>query len=381
MNDWKSRKAEALNKAKRIVVKAGSAVLTNSQGIDLTVVRNLAKDLAALHAQGRDILLVSSGAVAAGRAVIRQAELDALPDRQAASAIGQSRLMHTYDELFGELGIVSAQLLLTRDDLEGRERYLNVRNTLRTLLGWRCLPVVNENDTVAVQELVYGDNDCLSSLLVGAVEADLFVNLTSAKGVFTENPLQNPAAACHPCIEDIATLDLDAMCSGKTVSGTGGMHSKLLSARRVAQLGVPTLIVSGREPDRLSRAFAGGDLGTWIEPGEGRQLSRRKYWLAYTSDPRGGLWIDQGAAQALRQGGKSLLPAGVVRVEGDFEKGATVRILDFQGQTVGVGLVNYDSAEMKKIMGLKSGKIEQVLGAAPYPEAVHRDNMVLDAAL
>jgi len=380
MSDWKHSKMEALKKAKRIVVKAGSAVLTTGMGVDMGVVQSLAKDMAALHKQGADILLVTSGAVAAGRGVIRQAALEELPDRQAASAIGQSRLMHAYDEAFGAQGIVSAQLLLTREDLESRERYLNVRNTLRTLLGWRCLPVVNENDTVAVQELVYGDNDCLSSLLVGVVEADLFVNLTSAKGVYSENPAENAGAVCHDCLDAIGSLDLEHMCRGKTVSGTGGMHSKLLAAKRVAQLGVPTLIVSGREPDRLSRVFAGEDLGTWI-PAEARPISKRKYWLAYTSEPRGGLWIDQGAAQALRAGGKSLLPAGIVRVEGEFEKGSTVRILDFQGQTVGVGLVNYDCEDLKKIMGLKSGRIGQVLGQAPYQEAVHRDNMVLDAAL
>jgi glutamate 5-kinase len=380
MQDWKTQKNEALQRAKRIVVKVGSAVLTSGNGVDMGVVESLAKDMAALHKDGRDMLLVTSGAVAAGRAVIRQGELDGLPDRQAASAVGQSRLMHAYDQAFDARGIVSAQLLLTRDDLEGRERYLNVRNTLRTLLGWRCLPIVNENDTVAVQELVYGDNDCLASLLVGVVGADLLVNLTSAKGVFDENPLENPEAKCTACVEDIASLDLDSMCRGKTTSGTGGMHSKLLSARRAAQLGVPTLIVSGREPDRLSRVFSGEDLGTWIMP-ESRTISRRKYWLAYTSEPKGSLWVDQGAAQALREGGKSLLPAGIVRVEGDFEKGAPVRILDFQGQTVGVGLANYDCDETKKIMGLKSGKIAQVLGQAPYPEVVHRDNMVLDAAL
>jgi len=379
MQDWKIRKKEALDKARRIVVKAGSAVLTSGSGVDMAMVASLAKDIAELHKQGKEVLLVTSGAVAAGRAVIRS-DLAGLPDRQAASAIGQSRLMHAYDQAFGEFGITTAQLLLTRDDLEGRERYLNVRNTLRKLLDWRCVPVVNENDTVAVQELVYGDNDCLSSLLVGVVGADLFVNLTSAKGVFTQNPSENPSAVCHACLDGIAGLDLETMCKGKTDSGTGGMHSKLLAARRAAQLGVPTLIVAGREPDRLSRTFAGEDLGTWVAP-EGRAISFRKFWLAYTSEPRGGLWVDQGAASALREGGKSLLPAGIVRVEGDFDKGAIVRILDFQAQTVGVGLANYCSEDMKKIMGLKSQKIEQVLGLAPYPEAVHRDNMVLDAAL
>jgi glutamate 5-kinase len=380
MHDWISHKRDALAKARRIVVKVGSAVLTGSHGIDAQVLNGLVRDLCGLHAQGRDIILVSSGAVSAGRAVLREQGADGLPGRQAASAIGQSRLMHAYDQEFGACGIITAQLLLTREDLEGRERFLHVRNTLRTLLNWRALPIVNENDTVAVAELIYGDNDCLAGLLVGAVGADLFVNLTSAKGVYSENPAENPQAVHHECLESIATLDLEAMCQGKSASGSGGMHSKLLAAKRVAQLGVPTLIVSGREPAGLARVFDGEALGTWIMP-EARAISHRKFWLAYTSDPKGDLWIDQGAARALRQGGKSLLPAGVVRVEGEFEKGGAVRILDAQGRTVGVGLANYDSEEMAKIMGLKSGKIAQVLGHAPYPEAVHRDNMVLDAAL
>jgi len=380
MHDWKSLKSKALGRARRIVVKVGSAVLTSGAGLDMEVVESLARDLAKLHADGRDILLVTSGAVAAGRAAIREKELSGIPDRQAAAAIGQSRLMHAYDHIFGELGITTAQILLTRDDLEGRERYLNVRNTLRTLLDWRCLPVVNANDTVAVQELVYGDNDCLSSLLVGAVDADLFVNLTSAKGVFSGNPSENPDAVCHDCLEDIEELDLDVLCHGKTTTGTGGMHSKLLAARRAARLGVPTLIVAGRESDRLSRVFAGESLGTWI-PAEGQSISRRKFWLAYTSDPKGDLRVDQGAAHALKGGGKSLLPAGLTRVEGDFETGAVVRILDAEGRTIGVGLTNYGAEDLRKIMGLKSSKIAQVLGQAPYPEAVHRDNMVLDAAL
>ncbi|GAB6038527.1 glutamate 5-kinase [Fundidesulfovibrio butyratiphilus] len=380
MHDSFSKIRPALTKAKRVVVKVGSAVLTSGNGLDMDVVASLAKDLSAMQRQGRDVLLVSSGAVAAGRAVIRQRELSALPDRQAASAIGQSRLMHAYDQCFATHDVVTAQLLLTRDDLEHRERCLNVRHTLRTLFSWRVLPIINENDTVAVQELVYGDNDSLSGFLAGIVGADLFVNLTSAKGVFEGNPAVNPDAKRLSLIEDIASLDLETLCQGKTDAGTGGMYSKLLAAKRVAQLGVPTIIVAGREPDRLRRVFEGEDLGTWVLP-EGRAINRRKYWLAYASDPKGELRIDQGAAKALRQGGKSLLPAGIVQVDGEFEKGAAVRILDDQGHAVGVGLANYEAADLNKIMGLKSNRIAQVLGQAPYPEAIHRDNMVLDAAL
>ncbi|MBF0480723.1 MAG: glutamate 5-kinase [Desulfovibrionaceae bacterium] len=376
--DWREDRNHRLTKAKRVLIKVGSAVLTGGEGLDAGVVSSLAAQMAALHARGVDIVLVSSGAVAAGRrALTGKAKIDALPSKQAAAAVGQSRLMRAWDEAFGAHGVVTAQLLLTRDDLESRERYLNIRNTLRTLREWRAIPIVNENDTVAVHELVYGDNDCLASLLSPAVEAELAVNLTSAAGVFAAYPAPG-GAACLAHVPDIDSLDLNAMCGAKTSAGSGGMYSKLAAAKRVAKLSVPTLILPGREKDSLVRAFAGQDVGTWIAAHE-QAVSRRKFWLAFATAPRGALTVDAGAARALADHGKSLLPAGVTNVTGQFEAGDPVSIDGPGGERLGVGLANYRSADMARIMGRKSAAIEKILGMAPYPEAVHRDNMSIGA--
>lgn len=380
--DWEARRHQAMASARRVVIKVGSAVLTGAHGgVDAAVVAHLAAQIAELADGGRQVLLVSSGAVAAGREVLGERyDPTSLPHRQAASAIGQSRLMHAYDQEFSRHGRIAAQVLLTRDDLDNRERYLNLRNTLATLFELGAVPVVNENDPVAVAELVYGDNDCLGGLLVGTVGADLFVNLTSARGVFAENPDEHPGAAPMAIIEDIADLDLDAMCGTKTSLGTGGMHSKLLSARRVAQLGVCTLILAGREPGALTRALAGEEVGTFI-PAGCKPISRRKFWLAYHHEPQGTLVVDDGADRALREHGKSLLPAGIVDVAGDFSPGSMVRVTSVAGEVIGVGLTNYGAADLRKIMGLKSSRIAQALGEATYPEAVHRDNLLLDPAM
>ncbi len=379
--DWRKRRRQVMSDARRIVVKVGSAVLAGQRGVDGAVVAGLSEQIAGLVAAGRQVLLVSSGAVAAGREVLGEKyDRGLLPHRQAASAIGQSRLMHAYDQEFARHGRIAAQVLLTRDDLDNRERYLNLRNTLATLFDLGAVPVVNENDSVAVSELVYGDNDCLGGLLVGTIGAELFVNLTSARGVFAENPDDHPGAAPMEVIEDIAGLDLDAMCGAKTTLGTGGMYSKLLAARRVAQLGVPTLILAGREPGALTRALAGENVGTFV-PAGCKPIPRRKFWLAYHHEPQGTLRIDDGAVRALREKGKSLLPAGIVDVAGDFAVGAMVRLATVGGESLGVGLSNYAAGDLRKIMGLKSSRIAQVLGEATYAEAVHRDNLLLDAAI
>ena len=228
--DWRSRRRQALEKARRVVVKVGSAVLTTDKGLDPRVINRLADQMAALHDRGLDLILVTSGAVAAGRHVLGE-DPACMVHKQAASAVGQSRLMHGYDEAFGRYGKITAQILLTRDDLRSRERFLNARNTMSRLLEWRVIPIVNENDTVAVQELKFGDNDALSAMVANLVEADLVVNLTSAPGVFSDNPLTNPDAVFVPYIEDIAGMNLQTMCRGKTGAGTGGMLSKLMAAR------------------------------------------------------------------------------------------------------------------------------------------------------
>jgi len=277
-------------------------------------------------------------------------------------------------------GKTVAQILLTREDLKSRARFRNARNTIRRLLDWGVIPIVNENDTVAVAELKFGDNDTLASLIVDLVGADLFVNLTSADGVFDKNPDKNPDAACVPMIEDIENLDIEGMCDGKTSVGSGGMYSKLRAARRAAQLGVPTLIVSGKGQLALERIFAGETLGTLVLPC-GRLVSHRKFWVAYHDDPVGTVSVDAGAAKALRENGKSLLPAGIRKVEGSFGRGALVRIVDLDGRHVGVGLSNYSGEELSRIQGRKSAELASVLGSAPFSEAVHRDNLLLDAAL
>lgn len=390
--DWQQERSAALRHARRVVVKVGSAVLTGPQGLDTAVLDNIVAQLADLvQGEGtikREVVFVSSGAVAAGRAALRSHNIahdtDNLAARQGAAAVGQSRLMQYYDTAFASHGLVSAQVLLTRDDLRARQRFLNARNTFATLLGWGVVPIVNENDTVSVQELKFGDNDCLASLLVNLVEADLFVNLTSAPGVYAEKPHPDHAPAIMPCIESVAALNLDSLCGGKTSVGTGGMYSKLLAARRVAQLGVPTCIVPGRTPNVLAQAFDtdATPCGTWICAGA-HAIKRRKFWLAYQSDPAGLVLVDAGASRALLQSGSSLLPVGVRAVEGTFQQGALVRVacMDTPQTTLGVGISNYTAGKLRRIMGLKRPEVAAILGDAHYPEVIHRDNLLLDPAL
>lgn len=382
--DSASLRHPCLSGMRRVLVKVGSAVLADKGLLNLNVVDHLAGELAALHDKGLDVVLVSSGAVAAGRGRVSQAapgaELYDLPGRQAASAVGQGRLMHHYDEALSRRGKLSAQILLTRDGLSIRNRFLNARNTLERLLEWRVIPIINENDTVSVKELEFGDNDTLASLALGLMEADLFVNLTSAGGVFEQNPDLHPEARCLPVIERIQDMDLERICEGKTSVGSGGMYSKLLAACRAAQLGLPTLILSGRGPFSILGALTDPCQGTLVLP-ENKPVSRKKFWLAYHEDPVGELWVDPGAARALTERGKSLLPAGIDRVEGEFEQGALVRIRAAGGATLGVGLSNYDSHDLTRIMGRKTSEIEALLGHAPYSSAVHRDNLLLDAAV
>lgn len=394
--DWYVEKRQALAQARLIIIKIGSAVLTDREGLCTPVLENIAAQMAALRAglgmdevpadgPARRLILVSSAAVAAGRATLarhgRHFEVVGLAARQAAAAVGQGQLMRAWDRAFAPHGLPTAQVLLTRDDLRARQRFLNARNTFAELLQWDVLPIVNENDTVSVAELKFGDNDCLSSLLVNLTGADLFINLTSAPGVLSGNPDEDPGAGVLSCVEDVASLDLGRLCGGKTSVGTGGMYSKLTAARRAAQLGVPTLILPGRQPDIITRAFRGEEAGTWVRPGD-HAISRRKFWLAYQSDPAGTLLVDAGAAAALEHRGSSLLPGGIRQVEGNFQQGALVRIACAEdNQSLGVGLSNYSAADLRRIMGLKRIEVAAILGDAHYPEVIHRDNMLLDAAV
>ncbi len=387
--DWQEEKREAIQNADCIVVKVGSAVLSSGSELNLEVLDNLVDQLVRIQ-RGEDrnglrrrIVLVSSGAVSAGRVALgsqdqQEAVQAGIAAKQALASIGQGRLMHFYDQSFSRHDALMSQVLLTRDDLSDRGRFLNARNTFGTLLGWNVIPVVNENDTVAVSELKFSDNDNLASLLLNVVGADLFVNLTSIGGVLDSNPLICPCANIIPCIRQVRNIDLNALCGGKTAQGTGGMYSKLLSATRAAQLGVPTFILPGLVANVIPRAFSGEAFGTWICP-EPTSISRRKYWLAYQTEPQGLVCIDSGAADAILNKGKSLLPGGITAIEGAFTAGALIRI-NHSGQAVAVGLSNYDAEELRSIMGRSRLEVAALLGDAHYPEVVHRDNMLIKPA-
>lgn len=375
-----------LKDVRRVVVKVGSAVLTTGEGLDADAILRLAGQLSELMDRGFGVVLVSSGAVAAGRQRIcertRQCNTvyDDMASRQAASAVGQGRLMHDYDEAFARHGKVTAQVLLTRSGLKLRERFLNACNTMERLLEWGVIPIVNENDTVSTHELEFGDNDTLGAMCLGLTDSDLFVNLTSADGVYDKNPDNHPDAKPIPVIENIACLDIETMCDGKTNVGTGGMYSKLRAARRAAQLGVPTLIVSGKGNFDLIATLDGGDGGTLVLP-ECKTVSNKKFWIAYHDDPAGSIIVDKGAANALLTGGKSLLPIGISAVEGQFDRDTLVFIKSLDGDELGVGLSNLSSYELGRVKGKRTPEVEEVLGPLPFDEAIHRDNMLIDAAI
>lgn len=389
--DCRQASLEYLRQAKNIVIKIGSAVLTNTSSLNHSILSSLAAQIARVRSavERRNVVIVSSGAVAAGRGMLakygRRLDNPTQTDRQALAAIGQGLLIHAWHEAFKKHGILTAQALLTRDDFHHRERFQHASDTFAEMLAWGILPIVNENDTVAIHELHFGDNDTLASLLVNLIEADLFINLTSAPGVFAENPEKTANARVLPCIDNIAELNVGELCGSKTQAGSGGMYSKLLAARRVAQIGVPTLILPGRKPDVLLDAFEiDGErnpelVGTWICADQ-KAIPRRKFWLAYQSEPVGEVEIDTGAAQALIEKGSSLLPGGIKAVSGFFQIGDLVRIRH-KDTIIGVGFSNYAASELEKIHGRKRHEIAAILGLAKYPDVIHRDNLLLDAVI
>jgi len=366
-----------LGKARRVVVKVGSAVLTANHGLNLPVLEDLARGLHGLRQKGLEVILVSSGAVAAGRRKLGLADRPlCLREKQAAAAVGQSSLMRAYEKIFETLGQKVAQVLLTHDALSRRDRYLNVRNTLLTLLDWGLLPIINENDTVSVEELRFGDNDTLGAMVTNLIEADIFICLTDVGGLYTGNPAEDPNA--EP-VHTVVTVDkrIEEMAGNvSSAMGTGGMQSKIRAARMVAARGGCSFIGPGRQPDTLKRLFDGEVVGTFFLPREDK-LQSRKHWIAFTLRPVGFLVLDQGACRALIKNGKSLLPSGILEVRGRFGIGAAVHCLDETGNAVAAGLANYSSAELDKIKGMKSSQILEVLGHKDSDEVIHRDNLVI----
>lgn len=362
---------------RRCVVKIGSALLTNNgEGLDRNAISEWVAQIAALHASKMEVVLVSSGAVAAGMQRLGlRTRPHALHELQAMAAIGQMGLVQIYESEFQRHDLHTAQVLLTHDDLHHRERYLNARSTLRTLLSLGVVPVVNENDTVATEEIRLGDNDTLAALVANLIEAELLIILTDQAGLFDKDPRRHSdATLVHEGRAGDARLE--EMAGGAGTLGRGGMRTKLGAAAKAARSGAATLIASGRERDVLTRLVAGEKVGTYLIAEQGR-VAARKQWLAGQMQIRGKLGLDAGAVKVLKESGRSLLPVGVVSVEGDFQRGEIVVCVDPAGREVARGLVNYSAAETLRIKGLPSEKIEAVLGYIDEPELIHRDNMVL----
>jgi glutamate 5-kinase len=370
---------EQLAGVRRILVKVGSAVLTGEDGLDLQVIEQLVADIAALRERGFQVVLVSSGAIASGKHRMGiEGKLKSIPQKQAAAAVGQGRLMRVYSNAFGKHGLFVGQILLTMSDITDRKRYLNIRNTLFTLLEWGVITIINENDTVAVDEIKFGDNDHLAAMVANIVEAHLVINLTSTEGLYDRNPADSRKAKLIPIVAEI-TPEIEAAATEEaTPVGMGGMKSKVQAAKKVTASGIPYIIAPGRRAGVLQEILDGKETGTlFLPPAE--HLSSRKYWIAFTLRSRGRLLIDDGAKEALIRDGKSLLPSGVTQVEGDFVLGDAVTCVDAAGNAIAKGLVNYGADEIRKIMGLKTTKIEQVLGYKDYDEVIHRDNLAVTA--
>ncbi len=372
------RKRTDIVTSKRWVVKVGSALVTNDgRGLDDAFIRHLVDQIVTLADTGIDVVLVSSGAVAEGMARLGWSRRPtALHQLQAAAAVGQMGVVQTYESGFQRHGRHTAQVLLTHEDLSDRQRYLNARSTLRSLMAMDVVPVVNENDTVATDEIRLGDNDTLAALVANLVEADLLVILTDQQGLFERDPRRHPDAGLvsEGRAGDPALLAMAGEAGGAL--GSGGMYTKLLAAERAARSGTATLIASGREQDVLQRLRKGENLGTFLIA-DREPLAARKQWLAGQLGVRGRLLLDSGAAEVLRHSGRSLLPVGVTAVEGDFRRGELVACIAPDGAEIARGLVNYNADEARRIIGQPSERIAEILGYVDEDELIHRDDMVL----
>jgi glutamate 5-kinase len=370
--------AEVLKGARRIVVKVGSSLVTNEgRGVDAQAIGNWCRQLALLAQQGREVVMVSSGAIAEGMKRLGwRARPKELHELQAAAAVGQMGLAQMYESKLSEHGMGSAQVLLTHADLADRERYLNARSTLLTLLGLKVIPVINENDTVVNDEIKFGDNDTLGALVANLIEADALVILTDQKGLYSADPRRDPEAR----FIDVARAgdpELERMAGGAGSNiGRGGMITKVLAAKRAARSGASTVIAWGREADVLLRLAQGEAIGTALVAATPK-FAARKQWMADHLQLRGAVTIDDGAVAKLRDDGKSLLPIGMTEVDGDFHRGDVIAVCDSRGREIARGLANYSSAEARLIARKPSSQIEALLGYANEPEMIHRDNLVL----
>ncbi len=369
--------------ALRLVVKVGTSTLTNARGgIDRGFLSDLARQLAQEQSKGNEVLLVTSGAIRAGkdRLQLETPLPDTLPYKQAAAAIGQGQLMHHYTEAFAWREVNCAQILLTRDDLSDRKRFLNARNTLLALLSLGVVPVINENDTVAVDEIKFGDNDSLAARVATLVEADLLVILSDVEGLYAEPPTSN--AELPPPIRTVSKIDADILAlTGGSHSGvgTGGMRTKVEAARIATEAGIRTIIAPGRRENVITEIIAGHEIGTTFLPQpEPERLSARKRWIAYNARPRGSVTVNSPARQKLQKSGVSLLAIGITAVKGNFTVGDLIEVLDENEASFGRGLANYTASEIRQVMGLHSDRFEEILGYRGFEEILHRDNLVIE---
>ncbi|MBI5642897.1 MAG: glutamate 5-kinase [Deltaproteobacteria bacterium] len=373
----KDLRKKIVKKAKRVVVKVGSAVVAGAAVDGADIFTRLSSEIHELRATGRECAIVSSGAIALGIKKLGLKERPVtIPERQAVAAVGQGSLMASYDAAFTKSGEKVAQVLLTHDDLGNRNRFLNARNTLLTLLRLGIVPVINENDTVAVEEIKFGDNDELSALTTNLMEADLLIILSDIDGLYDKDPKKDPAAKKIPIVEDVDSLGLESLTGETNSFGTGGIRSKCEAARKAAHYGTATVIANGNTAGILTRVLSGEDVGTLFLPKEDK-LTSRKHWIAFSTRPSGRVFVDEGAKEALLKRGKSLLPSGVKDVDGSFDAGEVIHCVDLKGVEFARGVANYSSLEIQKIKGLKSAELDKALGYKAYDEVIHRDNLVV----
>lgn len=371
-------KKQILRRVRRVVVKIGSQILSSSEGIEESRLRALVRELAALHDEKKELVVVSSGAVAAGMTRLgRKTRPKTIPEKQALAAVGQIKLMALYERSFSRFGKSVAQVLLTHADLANRQRYINAKHTFETLLDSSIVPIVNENDTVAVEEMKFGDNDHLSALVATLLSADLLVILSDVEGVYDRDPRVFREAQLIPLIDDVKQVKEAFNGAAPNALGTGGIVTKVAAGEEAAAAGIPTIITSGLAGRAIERVFDASEaVGTLILPDENR-LTHRKHWIAYTLKPAGDIVVDGGAREALVQKGRSLLPSGLKEVRGSFGVGECVRCVDLTGREFARGLVNYSAHELNQIKGLHTSKIEKILGYKGFDEIIHRDDLVV----
>ncbi|MGI6453239.1 MAG: glutamate 5-kinase [Syntrophomonadaceae bacterium] len=370
---------QALVKCRRIVVKLGTSTLTHPNGqLNLQKIDRLVRELSDLHNREKEVVLVTSGAIGVGANRMGFKKVpQTIPEKQALAAIGQGALMHLYEKLFAEYGKTVAQVLLTRGDFDDHERFLNAANALQTIINLGVIPIINENDTVAVEEIKFGDNDTLSAMVSGVIDADLLIILSDVDGLYDSDPRINQDASLLTRVTEItADMEENSKTKGSSFS-SGGMLTKLKAARMCMATGVNMVIANSSQDQAITRIVAGEEIGTLFVPGEER-LQRRKKWIAFGTITQGCLIIDAGAEKALLKNGKSLLPSGIVDVKGDFARGNVVAVHGTENREIARGIANYSAEEIRRIAGCKTSQIESILGSKDYDEVIHRNNLWVD---